>query len=288
MGQLIGRSGRLLKRLIGEHIALTVEVAPGIPAVEADPVQIEQVLMNLAINARDAMPSGGSLHLTLARSTADKAFADRHPPMIPGEFVRLQVTDTGCGMSESTRERAFEPFFTTKGLQGTGLGLSTVYGIVKQSGGYIWVTSEPGQGTTFSIYLPVTTAIPAVAEPAPVQPRKAATGATILLTEDDDDVRAMLAGFLRSGGHVVIEARDPAEALHKATASQGTIDLLVSDVVMPGITGPELARQLTEVRPKLKLLLMSGYPDAGGPGVPFLAKPFTRASLLSTIDGLLR
>jgi signal transduction histidine kinase len=172
LGQLIGRAGRLLKQLIGEHIALSVDIAPEVPAVEADPVQIEQVLMNLAINARDAMPTGGSLQLSLAASNVDEAFAKQHPPMPAGNYVVLTVSDTGCGMSELTKARAFEPFYTTKGLQGTGLGLSTVYGIVKQSGGYIWLSSEPGQGTTFTIFMPPTMATPVVQEVvAPPAPR---------------------------------------------------------------------------------------------------------------------
>ena len=295
MGQLIGRAGRLLKQLIGEHIALSVDIAPEVPAVEADPVQIEQVLMNLAINARDAMPSGGSLQLALSKTAVDAAFAARHPPMPPGLYVVLTVSDTGCGMSELTKARAFEPFYTTKGLQGTGLGLSTVYGIVKQSGGYIWLSSEPDQGTTFSIFMPPTSAVPVVQEPPTVVTNRIATTGTILLTEDDEDVRVMLAAFLSGGGHTVIEAHDPDDAVAKAAAYDGPIDLLLTDVVMPGGSGRELANRVTAMRRDLTVLYMSGYPEYGGssgsvlePGVPFLAKPFTRATLLSTIDDLLR
>jgi PAS domain S-box-containing protein len=296
MGQLIGRAGRLLKQLIGEHIALSVDIAPELPAVEADPVQIEQVLMNLAINARDAMAGGGSLQLTLAKAIVDDAFAERHPPMPPGSYVLLTVSDTGCGMSELTKARAFEPFYTTKGLQGTGLGLSTVYGIVKQSGGYIWLSSIPGEGTTFRIFMPPTDAAPVSQDmPQPAAAVRPGVLGTILLTEDDHDVRVMLAAFLNGAGHTVIEAHGPDDAVAKAAAFEGHIDLLLTDVVMPGGSGRELADRLTAVRPEVQLLYMSGYPEYGGssgsvlePGVPFLAKPFTRATLLSTIDNLLR
>ena len=295
MGQLLGRAGRLLKQLIGEHIALSVDIAPDVPAVEADPVQIEQVLMNLAINARDAMPNGGSLQLSLAPKDVDEAFAKLFPPMPPGRYVVLSVSDTGCGMSDLTKARAFEPFYTTKGLQGTGLGLSTVYGIVKQSGGYIWLSSEPGQGTTFTIFMPPTDAAPVAQEVVAAPAPRPVMRGTILLTEDDDDVRVMLAAFLNGGGHTVIEAHGPDDAVAKASAFAGHIDLLLTDVVMPGGSGRELADRITAIRPGLKVLYMSGYPEYGGssgsvlePGVPFLAKPFTRAALLSTIEDLLR
>jgi len=164
LGQLVGNSGRLLMPLIGEHIELRMEIAPDLHPIEADPVQIEQVLLNLAINARDAMPDGGSLLLRVANTVVSEEFARSHPPIVAGPYVLLEVQDTGCGMSPGTKARAFEPFFTTKGLDGTGLGLSTVYGIVKQSGGYISVASEPGRGTTFYIYLPLTP----IAEHVPV------------------------------------------------------------------------------------------------------------------------
>jgi len=295
LGQLVGNSGRLLMPLIGEHIELRMEIAPDLHPIEADPVQIEQVLLNLAINARDAMPDGGSLLLRVANTVVSEEFARSHPPIVAGPYVLLEVQDTGCGMSPGTKARAFEPFFTTKGLDGTGLGLSTVYGIVKQSGGYIWISSQPEQGTTFTIHMPPTTVQP-TAEAPRTPARRATQRATILLTEDDPDVRQMLAMLLDSAGHTVIEAENPDHALERAKQYQGHIDLLLTDVVMPGGTGRDLARRIESVRPNLRVLYISGYPEYGGmsafesvlePGVPFLAKPFTRDVLIQKINDML-
>jgi PAS domain S-box-containing protein len=292
LGQLVGSSERLLKPLIGEHIELRIAVDAGLRAVEADRVQMEQVLLNLAINARDAMPSGGVLSLRVANTVVTDEFARSHPPIVPGSYVLLEVQDTGCGMSPGTKARAFEPFFTTKGLDGTGLGLSTVYGIVKQSGGYIWITSEPGQGTTFAIHMPPTTASPVSVEP-PRPAGRPSRRATILLTEDDPDVRQMLAMLLASAGHTVLTAEHPDDAMQKAAAFDGRIDLLLTDVVMPRGTGRDLARRIAPVRPDMKTLFISGYPEYGNsgrvlePGVPFLAKPFTRDALIRKIDEML-
>ena len=292
LGHLIASSGRLLKPLIGEHIDLRLIVDPNLHAVEADPVQMEQVLLNLVINARDAMPNGGVLSLRAANTIVTEEFARSHPPIPAGPYVLLEVQDTGCGMSPGTKARAFEPFFTTKGLEGTGLGLSTVYGIVKQSGGYIWISSEPGEGTTFTIHMPPTTAPPAPTElPAPVR-RLADTRATILLTEDDNDVREMLAALLRTSGHRVLAAENPESAVAMARSHTDRIDLLLTDVVMPGGTGPDLARKITSLRPGVRVLFISGYPEYGAtspgsvlePGVPFLAKPFTRDALIQKIN----
>jgi PAS domain S-box-containing protein len=295
LGQLVGNSGRLLMPLIGEHIELRMEIAPDLHPIEADPVQIEQVLLNLAINARDAMRNGGSLLLRVANTVVTEEFACSHPPIVAGPYVLLEVQDTGCGMSPGTKALAFEPFFTTKGLDGTGLGLSTVYGIVKQSGGYIWISSEPDQGTTFTIHMPPTSIQPAAEAPRPAA-RRATQKATILLTEDDPDVRQMLAMLLGSAGHTVIEAENPDHALERAKQYQGHIDLLLTDVVMPGGTGRDLARRIEDVRPHLRVLYISGYPEYGGmtsfesvlePGVPFLAKPFTRDVLIQKINEML-
>jgi two-component system, cell cycle sensor histidine kinase and response regulator CckA len=293
LGVLIANSGRLLKPLIGEHIDLRLDIVSDLQAIEADPVQMEQVLMNLAINARDAMPSGGVLSLRVANTEVTEEFARIHPPIVPGKYVLLEVRDTGCGMSPGTKARAFEPFFTTKGLDGTGLGLSTVYGIVKQSGGYIWISSEPGQGTMFSIHMPPTM-LPVAAEVAAPPARAVAQRATILLTEDDPDVRHMLDTLLTAAGHTVLAAENPAHALETAAAFDGHIDLLLTDVVMPGGTGRELARSITRVRPDLRILYISGYPEYGAtsgnvlePGVPFLAKPFTRDVLIRKINDML-
>jgi two-component system cell cycle sensor histidine kinase/response regulator CckA len=291
---LVRRATHLLKRLIGEHIRLTLELPTHVVAVEADPTQVEQVLMNLAINARDAMPEGGSLSIAVRTSVVDEAFAASHPPMVSGEFVHLVVTDTGTGMSPEIQARVFEPFFTTKDpAHGTGLGLSTVYGIVKQSGGYIWIDSEIGRGTTFHIFLPPTTATPKQAEAPKATARTPVKPATILLAEDEEDVRTLLCEFLESQGHCVLEANSPAQALVVSNAYRDHIDLLLTDVVMPGGTGRDLARQLQAQRPDMRVLYISGYPEHGAPsrvlepGVPFLPKPFTRDLLLAKLAQIL-
>jgi two-component system, cell cycle sensor histidine kinase and response regulator CckA len=296
LGRLVGDSGRMLGPLIGEHIELRTHVEPDVDPVEADPVQMEQVLLNLAINARDAMPGGGILTLRVANTVVTDRFALSHPPILPGRYVLLEVRDTGCGMTESTRARAFEPFFTTKGLDGTGLGLSTVYGIVKQSGGYIWITSAPGAGTTFTIHMPPTARVPVTRPAARSAASRAASRATILLTEDDPDVRQMLSMLLDAAGHTVLAADTPDAAIARAEAHDGPIDLLLTDVVMPGGTGRDLARRMHTVRPGLRVLYISGYPEYGAasssthvlePGVAFLAKPFTRDVLIRRIDEML-
>ena len=295
LGRLAGTAADLLKPLIGEHIDLAIDVAAGPHAVEADPGQIEQVLMNLAINARDAMPEGGRLRVRLEHVSVDERFAQQHAPQPAGEYVLLQVSDTGHGMDLQTREHAFEPFFTTKDpVQGSGLGLSTVYGIVKQSGGYVWIDSKPGQGTVVSVYLPPTAATPVETEPARPRAKRAVRQKLVLLTEDEDDVRELIQDMLASHGYKVISARDPADAAAQAAAHKGTIDLLLTDVVMPGGNGRDLARQLTASRPGMKVLYISGYPEHGAargsvlePGAPFLAKPFTREVLLQRIRDLL-
>jgi PAS domain S-box-containing protein len=294
LGQLVKRAGRLLKRLIGEHIHLTIDLPEDVLAVEADPTQLEQVLMNLAINARDVMADGGSLRLSMRRTVVDDAVARSHAPMAAGDYVLLEVSDTGPGMSPETQARAFEPFFTTKHpTHGTGLGLATVYGIIKQSGGYIWIDTAPGQGTTFRIFLPPTTARPLKKEPA--RPARAPLApATILLAEDEDEVRALLRDLLESHGHTVLEENGPAQGVQVSAAFDGRIDLLLTDVVMPGGTGPDLAREIVACRPGIKVLYMSGYPEIGSgpkgvlePGVPFLSKPFTRDVLLAKLHELL-
>ena len=294
LGQLIGTAERLLGPLIGEHIDVRITIDPGLHPVEADPVQMEQVLLNLAINARDAMPSGGVLSLRVANVVLSEEFARSHPPIEPGPYVLLEVEDTGCGMSPGTKARAFEPFFTTKGLEGTGLGLSTVYGIVKQSGGYIWISSEPGQGTTFSIHMPPTAAVPAAPEAPPAVARRPIHEATILLTEDDHDVRHMLAVLLRSAGYTVLTAENPDQAVDVAGGFEGRIDLLLTDVVMPRGTGRDLAHRIATLRPETRVLYISGYPEYGTNsgsvlerGVPFLAKPFTRDVLIQKINEML-
>jgi PAS domain S-box-containing protein len=291
---LVRKATHLLKRLIGEHIHLALEIPEQSMAVEADPTQLEQVLMNLAINARDAMPDGGSLNIAVRKVVIDGPFAASHPPMVPGDFVLLEVSDTGSGMTPETRARAFEPFFTTKDpAHGTGLGLSTVYGIVKQSGGFIWIDSEVGRGTTFHIFLPPTAAQPQHTDVAPPAARVPVRPVTILLAEDEEDVRTLLCELLESHGHRVLEASSPANALVVADGFRGHIDLLLTDVVMPGGTGRDLARELMARRPEMKVLYISGYPEHGAPnrvlenGVPFLPKPFTRDLLLAKLAQIL-
>jgi PAS domain S-box-containing protein len=293
LGALVRTTGQLLTQLIGEHIRLRIDIAPHVRQIEADPVQVEQVLMNLAINARDAMPTGGSLRIMVRDVKVSEEFAATHAPMPPGPYVLLQVSDTGIGMNAETKVRAFEPFFTTKDpVHGTGLGLSTVYGIIKQSGGYIWIDSEPGTGTTFHLYMPPTSK-PVIEEPPRVPSHGPVRSATILLTEDEDDVRELLSDLLSAQGYTVLEANSPEDAFSVSARHSEPIDLLLTDVVMPGGTGADLARGLAGTRPAMKVLYMSGYPQQGAhesvldPGAPFLQKPFTRDVLLERVRDIL-
>jgi len=280
---VLASAEKLLQRLLGEDIELVAALTPEIGAVKADPGQLEQVIVNLAVNARDAMPDGGKLTIETANADMDEAYARVHPPAKPGQYVVLAVSDTGVGMDEQTQRRIFEPFFTTKEVgKGTGLGLATVYGIVKQSGGFIWVYSEPGQGTTFKIYVPrVDEPVEAVAPPA--APRESLRGAeTVLLVEDAAAVRAVTRQVLDRLGYTVLEAPNGKVALHLATKHHGPIHLLLTDVVMPELGGRQLAEQLTALRPELRVLYASGYTDDAvvrhgvlKPGSAYLQKPFT-------------
>ncbi len=275
LNELVANLERMLRRLIGEDIELATELAGDLPSVVADPGQLEQVVANLVVNARDAMPHGG--RLTIATSTAAPPWSTE-----PGECVALTVADTGCGMDEQTRSHIFEPFFTTKPAgHGTGLGLATVYGIVQQSRGSIEVQTEPGCGTTFHIYIPASaaTAEPAQARSAAEPKRRGAE--TILLVEDEDSVRKLAATALRQYGYKVLEARGGGEALLIAESHGGPISLVVSDVVMPQMNGRELVERVQSTRPETKVLYMSGYTedDVLRRGVSeeraaFLAKPF--------------
>ncbi len=285
---------KMLHRLIGEDVELRLSLARDTGNVLADPGQLQQVLMNLAVNARDAMPTGGKLILETANAELSEQYAELHQPVVPGRYVMLAVSDTGTGMTPETRARIFEPFFTTKEKgKGTGLGLSTVYGIVKQSGGYVWVYSELGRGTTFKIYLPRVDAAPDTLLPAR-EPVTVAGTETILLAEDDAVLRPLAKGLLEKIGYTVLDAADAEEALEAARQYTEVIHLLLTDVVMPGASGRELARQLESHRPDVKVLYVSGYTDDAivhhgmlEPGLNFLQKPFTPAALARKVREVL-
>ena len=284
----------MIARLIGEEHELITHVEPGSSIVKADRGQMEQVVMNLAVNARDAMPKGGKLIIETKQMTLDEAFARTHLTAAPGPYVKLSVSDTGCGMDAETRSRIFEPFFTTKAEgQGTGLGLATVYGIVKRSGGYIGVYSEVGQGTTFNIYFPLAEPVEAGVQPEEVVAEQAlaAGSGTVLLVEDGDSLRTMMRELLEGSGYLVLEADSPNAALEVVGSHDDAIDLLLTDVVMPGMRGPELAERLRELRPGLKVLFMSGYTDealaAQGllqKDARFVQKPFSGTTLLTEVQ----
>ncbi|OFW01074.1 MAG: hypothetical protein A3I61_13860 [Acidobacteria bacterium RIFCSPLOWO2_02_FULL_68_18] len=280
----------ILRRLIGEHIDLRYTLAERLGGVRADRTQLEQVILNLVVNARDAMPHGGAIVVETRDIDVDEGAAALHPSMEAGPYVMLAITDTGVGMDEATQLRVFEPFFTTKAsAESTGLGLATVYGIVKQSGGSIWVYSEPGRGATFKIYLPRADAAPAA--PSPVAKEvPAARGETILLVEDDTAVRHLARRFLESSGYVVLEAEHGGAALLTLERFNGTVDLLLTDVVMPGMSGPELAARLSGLRPGMKVLYASGYTDDAvlrrgvrEDSARLLTKPYTRAELVRRV-----
>lgn len=286
---------KLLHPLMGDDVEITLLPRTPTALIEADPGQLDQVVMNLAVNSRDAMPRGGRLVIETGVFDFDEAFAREHATMKPGRYLMLAVSDNGTGMDEATRMRIFEPFFTTKELgKGTGLGLATVYGIVKQSGGDIWVYSEPGRGTTFKIYFPS-----AEQKLEAVQERKAELlparrqGITILLAEDDQIMRRVTKKMLEEHGYKVIEADGGQSALHVIRADHTRIDLLLTDVVMKGMSGPELVLQLMDSHPEMKVVYMSGYTgelianQGVDSGIRLLEKPFTRASLLQVIDAAL-
>jgi CheY-like chemotaxis protein len=285
----------MLQPLIGEDILLEAVLQPGLGLVKVDPGQIEQIILNLTVNARDAMPEGGKLTIETANVELDEAYARRHVSVRPGPYVMLAISDTGCGMDAETQANIFEPFFTTKEHgKGTGLGLATVYGIVKQSGGNIWVYSERGKGTTFKIYLP---RVEGVAEGSePVHPRSAILrgSETILLVEDEDMVRSLAREILEAHGYAVSEACDSTGALRICHTHSGSIHLLVTDVVMPGMSGRELAARLGTIHPETKVLYMSGYTDDAvvrhgvlNAGLAFLQKPFTANVFLCKVREVL-
>ena len=285
---------RILQRVIGEHITLHTKLEPDLLYVLADASQLEQVIMNLAVNARDAMPAGGRITIETANVPLDTELALAHPESDPGMQVLLAVSDTGQGMTPDVKAHLFEPFFTTKEVgKGTGLGLATVYGIVRQSDGLIAVDSEPGRGTRFRLYFPSAEPVLSTRTETPLEPAKAGTG-TVLLVEDEPGVRHLARDVLSRYGYRVIEAADGSEALRLAEAETEKIDLLLTDVVMPGMSGPELARRFRELRPELRVLFASGYADdavvAHGvrhDGVPFLQKPFEPDDLVRRVREVL-
>jgi PAS domain S-box-containing protein len=286
---------RMLERLIGEDVNLVTDLDPSLGPLRADRGQIEQVLVNLVVNARDAMPRGGRITMTSRNVVLDEAYCRDHVDARPGSYVLLEVGDEGIGMDLETQRHVFEPFFTTKpNGKGTGLGLATVYGIVKQSGGYIWLESEPGRGTSFKIYLPACDG-EAVAAPASADALGSERGAeTILLLEDQDALRQVTGELLGAGGYRVLAAATGAEALTLVRSHPGPIHLLVTDVVMPGLSGPEVARAVTAVRPETRVLYTSGYTDDAvlqrgivASEVAFIQKPFTATALASKVRELL-
>lgn len=293
LNALVADLSKMLHRLIGEHIELVTTLKPGLGQVKADPGQFEQVIVNLVVNARDAMPEGGKLNITTANATLDQAYCHSHGASIqPGRYVVLSVADTGIGMDAQTQTHIFEPFFTTKEQgKGTGLGLATVYGVVKQSGGYIWVYSEVGKGTTFKIYLP---RVDEPVEPLGVEHGKTELlqgSETILLAEDAESLRKLTCTFLQNNGYTVLPATNAAEAIEMAAGTHdGPIDLLLTDVVMPGMSGRELADHLAITRPEMRVLYMSGYTDDAivhrgvlEPGTLFIEKPFSQEALLRKV-----
>src|SRR5213594_80860 len=286
---------KMLRRLIGEDIRLTIAPAADLRRIKTDPGQIEQVIMNLVVNARDAMPQGGNLTLETSNVVLDQAYAARHVGVRPGAYVMLAVSDTGCGRDKEAMAHIFEPFFTTKAPgKGTGLGLSTVYGIVKQSGGNVWAYSEPGRGTTFKIYLPQVEGVvdrPPRDGPRTVIPRGSET---ILLAEDQKELRELIRQMLEMNGYTVIAASDGLEAIEICKRHEAPIHLMLSDVVMPQMGGRELAQRLATVRPDMKVLYMSGYTSNAivhhgilDPGTLFIQKPFTPDSLARKVREVL-
>ena len=295
LNSVVGEMEKMLQRLIGEDVHLLTLFDDRLGTVRADPGQIEQVLMNLAVNARDAMPGGGRLTIETHNADLDQGYARQHAEVPPGRYVMLAVSDTGQGMPPEVRARAFEPFFTTKEAgKGTGLGLATVHGIVKQSGGHVFVYSEKGHGTTFKVYFPRVDAAQAPAETAPVEPAPPRGSETILLVEDEGTLRELIRECLESSGYTVLEAGHGAEALKLCERHPGPIHLLMTDVVMPGISGRELAAQVGAARPAIRTIYMSGYTDDAvvlhgvlSEGMAFLQKPFTEEALARKVREVL-
>jgi PAS domain S-box-containing protein len=294
LNDLVSELEKMLRRLIGEDIELRTVLDHELGRIKADPGQIEQIIMNLAVNARDAMPQGGKLTIETKNAVLDENYARNHIAVIPGPYVMLAVSDTGVGMDESTKARIFEPFFTTKEAgKGTGLGLSTVYGIVKQSGGNIWTYSEPGQGTSFKLYLPRVVEMPQQRTTAERKEFTKGSG-TVLLSEDEEMVRRLARQLLEMFGYRVLEAQNGTAALLICEQHPESIDLLLTDVVMPEMSGCELAERVAQLRPDMKVLYMSGYTDNAivhhgvlDEGAKFIQKPFAAADLIRKVREVL-
>jgi CheY-like chemotaxis protein len=293
LNSVVSEMDKMLHRLIGEDIEITTVLAPDLANVTADRSQIEQIVMNLAVNARDAMPMGGQLSIETSNCLLDETYALQHASVEPGAYVMLAVTDSGVGMPRDVQAHVFEPFFTTKEQgKGTGLGLATVYGIVKQSGGHVWLYSEPGKGSTFKIYLPAV-GVPASEHEPEARPIEKKGSERVLLVEDSQPLRELTRDMLRSCGYEVLEAEDAKEALVLAAGPQ-VINLLITDVVMPGLSGPQLAAALQPARPGMQVLYISGYTDHavlrnGGldRDAHFLQKPYTRQALARKVREVL-
>jgi PAS domain S-box-containing protein len=291
LNQVITEFQPMLQSMIGEDVILQVHLAPRLQTIEADQSQIEQILMNLGVNARDAMPDGGSLIIETANVELDETYTAKYLDIEPGSYVMLAVSDTGQGMDTATQANIFEPFFTTKPRdKGTGLGLATVFGIVKQHNGNIWVYSELGQGTTFKIYLPITETAVAALEPTPSPINLLQGTESVFVVEDEASVRQLVCETLEANGYTVLESGDPEEALAFMETHQGQIDLLLTDVIMPKMNGPELYKQLQQTRPTVKVLYMSGYTDnvmmlhsKVNEEATFLQKPFAIRVLLQKV-----
>jgi PAS domain S-box-containing protein len=296
LNEVVAENLKMLTRMIGEDIDLVMVPGPSIGAVRADPGQIDQVIMNLAVNSRDAMPDGGKLTIETANVALDENFARTHTPLPPGDYVMLAISDTGVGMDNETQSRIFEPFFTTKGAKGTGLGLSTVYGIVKQSGGFIFVDSQPQRGTAFRAYFPRVDGREdvAAAQDTLGLPRADHGQETILLVEDETNLRRLARQYLETQGYKVLEAEDGAAALQIVDGYEGAIDLLLTDVIMPGMNGRELAAHIIKLLPDVRVLYMSGYTENAighdgtlDAGINLLQKPFSLPALKERVREVL-
>jgi two-component system, cell cycle sensor histidine kinase and response regulator CckA len=292
---IVQRMGDMLQRLVGDDVSLTVKPTMPLGGINADVGQLEQVLMNLAVNARDAMPDGGPITIETRNVDLDQSYQREHEPVRPGPYVMLSMSDSGCGMDDTILANIFEPFFTTKEVgKGTGLGLATVYGIVKQSEGYIWVYSEPGRGTTFKIFFPRVSEATETPSQPPERAEPLGGSETVLLVEDDEDLREMIGTSLRNAGYTVLETGKAQAALELVAEHRGPVHLLLSDIVMPRTSGVQLFNLLKVSLPDLKVIFMSGYAtemlgrhDPLPPEAAFIEKPFARDSLLSNIRTVL-